>query len=335
MPNKIIDCFLFYDEVEMLNFRLSELDKYVDYFIIIETDKDLLGNNKSSYYDENKDKFELYSNKIISLYCKISENLYGKDVINECLIKLDVKLKFLDLNFEDIIMFSHVDEIPDLSKIESIKELLMSSTLRLRQKEFIWNHTLYNKDNHLGTIITDFSKIISSKKYLFSYDINSTNNFTFLNCGWHFSQFCPIEKTKNKFKLLSTITEKEFFDVEYLRNNLLTISNPKIRLKVSNEILPNNVNLLPYYKVGRKLSKTISINVEKFKNEILIPKVKYYDTVKVQQYGFETVFFLNEVKKKLLDYYPIDDDVFYFEGYSIEYKWLDIKNSFLSDLLLN
>ena len=49
MPNKIIDCFLFYDEVEMLNFRLSELDKYVDYFIIIETDKDLLGNNKSSY----------------------------------------------------------------------------------------------------------------------------------------------------------------------------------------------------------------------------------------------------------------------------------------------
>ena len=47
MPNKIIDCFLFYDEVEMLNFRLSELDKYVDYFIIIETDKDLLGNNKS------------------------------------------------------------------------------------------------------------------------------------------------------------------------------------------------------------------------------------------------------------------------------------------------
>ena len=169
MPNKIIDCFLFYDEVEMLNFRLSELDKYVDYFIIIETDKDLLGNNKSSYYDENKDKFELYSNKIISLYCKISENLYGKDVINECLIKLDVKLKFLDLNFEDIIMFSHVDEIPDLSKIESIKELLMSSTLRLRQKEFIWNHTLYNKDNHLGTIITDFSKIISSKNFTVKY----------------------------------------------------------------------------------------------------------------------------------------------------------------------
>jgi hypothetical protein len=67
----------------------------------------------------------------------------------------------------------------------------------------------------------------------------------------------------------------------------------------------------------------------------MVPKVKYYDTVTVQQYGFETVFFLNEIKKKLLDYYPIDDDVFYFEGYGKEYKWLDIKDSFLSDLLLN
>ena len=77
-----------------------------------------------SKYSFNFIKYWLAKQDIeISDYIKNKEyeNLYGKDVINECLIKLDVKLKFLDLNFEDIIMFSHVDEIPDLSKIESIK----------------------------------------------------------------------------------------------------------------------------------------------------------------------------------------------------------------------
>ena len=34
--NKIVDCFFFYDEIEMLQFRLKELDPYVSYFIVIE-----------------------------------------------------------------------------------------------------------------------------------------------------------------------------------------------------------------------------------------------------------------------------------------------------------
>ena len=335
MSNKIIDCFLFYDEFEMLNFRLFELDNYVDYFVIIETDKDLLGNDKPSFYDENKDKFESYSNKIIPIYCKIPENFYGKDIINKSLVDLEIKLKSLNLNFEDIIMLSHVDEIPDLSKLDTIKESLISSTVRMKQKEFIWNYKFFNHNNHLGTIVTDFSKIISTKKNLFIENLETISNFKFLDCGWHFSQFHPIEKTKNKLKLLSTIIKKEILDIDYIRDNLLSISNPSIRLKANEETLPINAHLLPYNDAGRKLPKIISIRLKNLKENIFIPKVCYYNSLNVQKYGFETVYFLNEMKKKLLNYHPIDNDVFYFEEYNKEYKWLEIKNNFLSDLLLN
>ena len=33
-----IDCILFYDELEMLNFRFNELEDQIDYFIILECD---------------------------------------------------------------------------------------------------------------------------------------------------------------------------------------------------------------------------------------------------------------------------------------------------------
>jgi hypothetical protein len=43
---KKIDCILFYDEVDMLLFRLTELDEFVDYFVILESDIDFKLNQK-------------------------------------------------------------------------------------------------------------------------------------------------------------------------------------------------------------------------------------------------------------------------------------------------
>ena len=34
---KIYDCFMFYDEDMLLDIRLNILDKYVDYFVIVES----------------------------------------------------------------------------------------------------------------------------------------------------------------------------------------------------------------------------------------------------------------------------------------------------------
>ena len=33
---KIIDCFIFYNELDLLNYRLNVLNNVVDYFIIVE-----------------------------------------------------------------------------------------------------------------------------------------------------------------------------------------------------------------------------------------------------------------------------------------------------------
>jgi hypothetical protein len=34
---EIVDCFLFFNEIDMLLFRLKELNDYVDYFVLLGT----------------------------------------------------------------------------------------------------------------------------------------------------------------------------------------------------------------------------------------------------------------------------------------------------------
>ena len=54
---KIIDCFTFYNELQMLEYRLSLLYPIIDYFILVEANKTQVGNDKRLYYNENKHLF--------------------------------------------------------------------------------------------------------------------------------------------------------------------------------------------------------------------------------------------------------------------------------------
>lgn len=64
---KLIDCFTFYNELKMLEFRLTELDDVVDYFILVEANKTYSGFEKEYYYDNNKHLFVKFNHKIIHI----------------------------------------------------------------------------------------------------------------------------------------------------------------------------------------------------------------------------------------------------------------------------
>ena len=64
---KIIDCFIFYNELDLLTYRLNLLNNIVDYFIIVESTHTFVGKEKKLFFDENKHLFENFNNKIIFL----------------------------------------------------------------------------------------------------------------------------------------------------------------------------------------------------------------------------------------------------------------------------
>ena len=54
---KIIDCFTFYNELKMLEFRLAELNDDVDYFVLVESTFTHTGNKKDLFFEKNKNLY--------------------------------------------------------------------------------------------------------------------------------------------------------------------------------------------------------------------------------------------------------------------------------------
>jgi len=145
--HKIIDTIFLYDEIEMLHFRLTELDEYVDEFVIMECEMDFKGNPKPLNYLENIDLFKKWKDKITYLptpsitfndintiyesisftkkFNKVNDKIVGKDDIRffQIITLIGILLE-KPIGLDDLILISDVDEIPDLSKVSSFKPQL-------------------------------------------------------------------------------------------------------------------------------------------------------------------------------------------------------------------
>ena len=76
---KIFDCFMYFDEEMILDVRLNTLNKYVDYFIISESNFTHSGKRRDLNFDINK--YKKFEDKIIYLiYDKEPSDVEG---INE------------------------------------------------------------------------------------------------------------------------------------------------------------------------------------------------------------------------------------------------------------
>jgi len=62
---RVFDVFTFFNELDLLELRLDMLNPYVDKFILIECVETFSGKSKSLYYEDNKERFSKYHDKII------------------------------------------------------------------------------------------------------------------------------------------------------------------------------------------------------------------------------------------------------------------------------
>src|SRR4051812_5983866 len=61
----IYDCFTFFNELDLLEIRLNELDPVVDKFVLVEATKTHQGKEKPLYFTMNKSRYEKFLPKII------------------------------------------------------------------------------------------------------------------------------------------------------------------------------------------------------------------------------------------------------------------------------
>jgi len=223
---KVIDCFIFYNEVEMLQYRLDILNDHVDYFILVESKYTFAGNEKTYFYNDNKELFEKFNSKIIHIMlddCPFKQptidftkrQQWENEYYQRNAIKLGIDQ--LVLEDEDIILLSDVDEIPDVSVFNDIKnnDFILNHVYCLEQDFYYYNLNSQMKKKWY------YSKIITYKIYLeLNMSFEEIRDLG-LKCkirkrgGWHLSYF------GDKYFIINKM--REFSHQEYNNSNYVSL----------------------------------------------------------------------------------------------------------------
>ncbi len=147
-PQKIYDCFLFNNELALLEIRFAELADQVDYFVICECPISFSGFPKPLHYHENRHLFRKYHAKIIHyIIPEPPLNAYTTNPINPgkkiCQFwQRNQILKAIEaVDSHDLIMVSDVDEIPDHKIVKPLAKLCRWSNRVIYLRQF-W-HLLF------------------------------------------------------------------------------------------------------------------------------------------------------------------------------------------------
>jgi beta-1,4-mannosyl-glycoprotein beta-1,4-N-acetylglucosaminyltransferase len=200
-----IDCFPFFNEIDLLEIRLNELDSVVDKFVLVEAELTQSLLPKKLYFEENKDRFNKFLHKIEHIkltkeQCVNNDgNLWNMENFQRDCIKIGLDNIAPDDN--DIVMISDLDEIPESKSVNSIVNLLNESTehniVSLDMGFFAYFLNLKASErNWVGTVISKYGYI----KNVTPQSIRNNKDYfpRKPDSGWHFSWMGGYEKVYEK-----------------------------------------------------------------------------------------------------------------------------------------
>lgn len=244
---KVLDTFLFYNELDLLKVRLAYLGEHVDQFIITEANIDFAGKPKPFLLNAELIRSLPFSEKIV--YHQEFINLDSFAWRYKRFRYQNRKSKFLwtiqdaqrnsllkplrNYSKNDIVIFSDLDEFPAIPALhEAINTLNLSSSnpdrlaLSLQQLFFYFNvNSCAHEDLFYGSVLAQNAAVFHFKPHKLRADKNDLPHIE--SGGWHFSYFMDEEKIINKVLAIS--------DVEGL-SHFKQMSADEVRFKVKNKL---------------------------------------------------------------------------------------------------
>ena len=293
---KIFDCFMFYDEEMLLDIRLHELNKFVDYFVIVESKFYHNGKKRNlkfqiKNYSKFKDKiiYIIHDELPINLYKIENEELDGEKIIMNALIRENHQRNFISrglvsANKNDLILVSDVDEIPNLENFDfnQIKNniiLFEQEIFYYKLNRYLPNFTWYGTKGckKKNLINPQWLRNIKNKKYhffrldTFFSNTKYINKIFFKNGGWHFSNLKNAENIELKLKSYLHHRDYEAEELGFDKISKIIQNNETIYDmfgdKTSKKYGDEKRKKLEIYDVN-KLPNYIQSNLKKYKNWI-------------------------------------------------------------------
>lgn len=189
----IVDCFTFYNEIDVLKKRLRYLSPAVDRFVLVESTVTHRGDPKELYFEKNKEQFREWLDKIVHIV--VEDNPDDTDPWKRENHQRNCILRGIeDLKDDDLVLISDVDEIPDRSM------LVLPSSVRACSYHMIafqYNFKfMQTMEPWYGTVLTHAlttRNMTPQKMRELRWSIPHYNN-----AGWHLSSFGDAEFAANK-----------------------------------------------------------------------------------------------------------------------------------------
>ncbi|MFM9836903.1 MAG: hypothetical protein ACKVOQ_01495 [Cyclobacteriaceae bacterium] len=120
------DCFIFFNELDLLEIRLNTLNDVVDRFVIVEATRTFQGNAKPLHYQENKERYRAFESKIIHVIVDNYSSFFSRwrkptawDIEDHQ--RNQVMQGIINCKADDVIILSDLDEIPKPEQVQQHK----------------------------------------------------------------------------------------------------------------------------------------------------------------------------------------------------------------------
>lgn len=235
--SKVIDAFLFFQELDLLDIRLAYLDPYVDKFVIVEACQTFSGKPKDFVFEQHAQRYSKYLNKIE--YQKITDfhsdyqsvqqhleaggtpshqkilgimerhNHYPKTELHWVLDSYHRECIHLVLDRiaddDDIVIISDLDEIPCVGLFSPANLSAIRERPRVcRQREFRYFLNYYKDSEWLGTIAGRQQIVGRQSLNMLRLDSKAARTIVhptpIADCGYHFTSCGSIDMIREKIK---------------------------------------------------------------------------------------------------------------------------------------
>jgi beta-1,4-mannosyl-glycoprotein beta-1,4-N-acetylglucosaminyltransferase len=194
----LIDTFMFYNELNVLELRLTLLDDYVDRFVLVESEVNHTGGLKELFFQNNRERYAKWLPKITHVIVTAEEspkdeNPWSREKYQrECILR-----GIRDVPDGSIIMVSDVDEIPDMSIVPYEKLPHVLNSVHMWMFEYSLDY-LFTGEPWFGTVITTaelFKRVgpnaLRDGRWKFP---------AIQYAGWHLSSFGDAKHVWNKIQ---------------------------------------------------------------------------------------------------------------------------------------
>lgn len=213
---RTFDCFLFHNELDVLEIRLATLYDHVDHFVLVEAGETHAGAPKPLHFDLNKERFAPYLNKIrhviIEGFPDFQGSIYDKAWARERFQRDACMTALHDAKPNDVVIIGDADEIASPEAVDAYQ--LSDGIVRLKQRMFYYYLNCENKEGWDWQKIAPFSEVKRLTPCGIRYPPAGELKLV-ESGGWHFSFCGDAEHVRTK---LRDYSHQEFNKPEVLAN---------------------------------------------------------------------------------------------------------------------